>query len=113
MHRPKFSRKPEEFAMTTLTRMFAIVTLGTAILATAPALAGGSVQGWYNGWNNGWMNGWSNGLSQGWSNGWNQGWSNGWNNGWMNGWNNGVGNGRSPEADGHALRVIGIELPSR
>jgi hypothetical protein len=63
------------------------LTLGLTILAAAPAMAAMSKNGiWENGV---WQNGiWSNGL-----------------------WQNGVSmNGR--QADAHAIRVIGIELPS-
>ena len=40
------------------------------------------------------------------------GWSNGWRNGWQNGWQNGVATGLNATADGHALRVTGIEFPA-
>ena len=36
---------------------------------------------------------------------------NGFNNGWTNSWTNGWQNGQSMQANGQALRVIGIELP--
>jgi hypothetical protein len=82
------------------------LTLGLTILAAAPAMAA-----YHNGLSsNGiWQNGWGkNGL-----------WQNGvWQNGiWQNGiWQNGVGmtgfNQDGAEQDDHAVRVIGIELPS-
>ncbi len=33
-------------------------------------------------------------------------------NGWSNGWSNGVSTGLNATADGHALRVTGIEFPA-
>jgi hypothetical protein len=86
-----------EFAMTTfISKTLAVLTLGVTILAASPSLAAMSGNGWNNGVNNGWQNGWVNG----------------WANGWMNGWSsNGWSNGQTMEADDHALRIIGIELP--
>lgn len=80
--------------MTTLIRTSLVaLTLSAAVLAATPSMAGV----WQNGWSNGWMNGWNNGWANGWT-------TNGWTS---NGWSN----GRQSEAEGHALRVIGIELP--
>ena len=73
-----------------------------SILTAAPASAWSGGNGWSNSWNNAWSNGWNNA--------WSNGWTNAWNNGWENGWANGVTSGQS--AGDHALRVIGIELPS-
>ena len=53
---------------------------------------------------NGSMNGWNNGINNSWTNGVNNSWSNGVN---LNGWTN----GQTMDANGHALRVVGIELP--
>jgi hypothetical protein len=69
------------------------LTLGVTILAASPSMAALSGNGWgSNGWGS---NGWG-------SNGWG---SNGWG---TNGWGT---NGQTMQADGHAIRIIGIELP--
>jgi hypothetical protein len=83
--------------MFTTVKTFAL-TLGLTILAAAPAMAAMAQNG---NWSNGvWQNGiWENGV-------------------WQNGnWGNGVSmNGFAQpgqRADTHAVRVIGIELPSK
>jgi len=85
----------QETTMFTTVKTLAL-TLGLTILAAAPAMAALSGNGlWTNGYT---QNGWGNGL---WANGYTQ-------NGWSaNGW---TANGRLDDA--HAVRVIGIELPS-
>jgi hypothetical protein len=83
--------------MFTTVKAFAL-TLGLTILAAAPAMA---AMGQNGVWSNGvWQNGiWENGV-------------------WQNGvWGNGVSMKGvvqpGQRADTHAVRVIGIELPSR
>jgi hypothetical protein len=86
----------EELAMTTfISKTLAALTLGVTILAASQSMAAMTANGWMNGWNNGWQNGWVNG------------WANGWTNSWSNGW----ANCQTVQANGHALRIIGIDLP--
>jgi hypothetical protein len=118
--------------------VLAALTVASALVANAPALAG-MLNGSQNGMLNGWHNGvWQNGMNmQGYGNGWHNGiWENGINmqgyhNGsTMQGYHNGLGrngsslqgsgnglgrneagNGSFGDADDRALRIIGIELP--
>jgi hypothetical protein len=82
--------------------VLAALTVASTLVASAPALAG-MLNGSHNGLGNGWQNGiWQNGMNM-------QGHHNG---STMQGYGNGLNqNGPSTDADGHALRIIGIELP--